>query len=622
MATTEIHMITTTPEKALQYVISDKVVQITDESEIRKDVPYISFSACEKLYVKYLTTTTTINCIDKSKLMAQYSFLRDKYSGKNNCSGKTKCGGEVVMWHLHQSFNGHEVDSATANEIGRKLAEEVFKGFTVTISTHVNTDNIHNHLIISAWNKEGKKWNDCHRTKREIRKVSDRLCEEYGLSVLEKTRNMNLIKYKDKDGKTRYYEPTDRKNEIIRKREAGEATTDDVRSYRNTPAYEQANEKRESNRTVIQSDIDNLLPACKTYFELLDRLRDMGYTIKDKKNNGEWLSHISFQAPLQDKATREDKIGTSRFYTRENLEKYFSFKEKEHDTHREEVTFIRKTIPLFESYAYGKTDLSQIDDSFKTVRAGGDVYDTVPRTEAEKKLLADVRIKDNQVRGLINTERLHKIIQQQEKHPSRKYSISPRVEERLVAQIRSSFQCLSYTEHYNIYSYQQIINLYKANKDKYDNTIQRFTDAGKMIAHLKGVLLLPEKATAIREKMQHKQKDIAYIMESYDTDKVLLKQYTETMEKYKIDTPQGLQTLKEKVSTFETKQSLINGYVQKTLYQMAQLENCMRTFDRIDREHGAGDDAAIKQFEKLVIHVTDEREDENKVQKEKGTNER
>ena len=47
-------------------------------------------------------------------------------------------------------------------------------------------------------------------------------------------------------------------------------------------------------------------------------------TLSETKENGEWLAHISFQSPTQDKATREDKIGDGQFYVRENLEKYIA----------------------------------------------------------------------------------------------------------------------------------------------------------------------------------------------------------------------------------------------------------------------------------------------------------
>lgn len=214
--------------------------------------------------------------------------------------------------------------------------------------------------MICAWDNEGRKWNDCHKTKRLIRNVSDRLCDEYGLSVLEHTRDMMLVTYKDKDGVTRYYEPTDRKNELIRKREAGEITKDDVRSYRNTSPYGEKQKKKMDNRTEIKADIDAVLPSCRNYDELLERLRELGYVIRDKKKNGEWLAHISFQSPTQDKATREDKIGDGQFYVRENLEKYIAEQARNieqeqpvvENNHHEDKT--QKVIPFLKNMSMEK----------------------------------------------------------------------------------------------------------------------------------------------------------------------------------------------------------------------------------------------------------------------------
>ena len=53
-------------------------------------------------------------------------------------------------------------------------------------------------------------------------------------------------------------------------------------------------------------------------------LRQIGYTVKDKKKNGDWLKHIVFQPPTADKGTRDYKIGDGGFYLRENLERVIS----------------------------------------------------------------------------------------------------------------------------------------------------------------------------------------------------------------------------------------------------------------------------------------------------------
>lgn len=621
MATTEIHAITQTPERALGYIISDKIVEYVSDDKIHKEIPYRIFEDNSKKYIQYSTLTTYQNC-NVLEPLKTYKETQEKFQGKRYKSApKTKSGDEVVMWHLHQSFNGFEVDAETANEIGRKLAAEIFKGFTVTISTHGNTDNIHNHFIICAWDNEGKKWNDCHRTKREIRSVSDKLCDEYGLHVLEKTRDMKLIKYEDKDGVIRYYEPTDRKNELIRKREAGEVFTDDVNSYRNTPHYEKFVTIKTDNRTEIKADIDTLLPTCRSYEELLERLRELGYEIRDKKKNGDWLKHISFQAPLHEKATREDKIADNDFYVRENLTKYIEAQNIEHETQQQEVNhgdnLSHKVVPYFSEYEYGKTELSEIDDNYKTVRDDNGEQRTVKRTSSEKKVLADIRIKDSEVRGLIDTSQLHKIIAEQGEHRrSNKPYLSKTKEQRIVAQIQSSFRCLQYTEQHHIYSYKQIIDLYSANKTKYEATIDNFTKAEKAIGHLKEVIMTPQKLSALLDKIESRRNDVSYILEDYNADKKAVAQYKAVMAKYKIETPQGRKDLENKVVEFEAKQNVNRGYMSRVIVQMSELENCIRTFDRIDSEHGNKNDKAMREFEQIVRvqekHTTTEQEREQR----------
>jgi len=607
MATTEIHAITSTPEKALDYILSDKIVLYTSDSDINKDMEYRIFESDGEKYVQYFTLTSYQDC-DVLDPYSTYENLQMKWQGvryKNN-GNKAKNGKEPIMWHLHQSFEGFEVTPEMANEIGRKFAEKVFKGFTVTISTHGNTNNIHNHFIISAWGNDGKKWNDCRRTKREIRRVSDDLCEEYGLSVLEHTRDMKLVRYKDKDGKTRYYEPTDRKNKSIRRRDAGEITPDDVNSYRNTLQFEKMQEKKKNNCSEIKADIDAVLPSCRSYEELLERLRDLGYRIRDKRKNGDWLAHVSFQASSHDKSTREDKIGDGVFYLRESLTKYIKdhlldLKQEQTQESNHGDDKPQKTVPYIAEYEYGKTALADIDNDFKTILDNSGKHHTIKRTEAERKVIADIRVKDSEVRGIVDTEQIQRIIREQgERKRQRKTYLSKTQEQRLVSQIQGGFRCLQYTEQHHIYSYKQIIDLYSANKSKYDATIENFNKAEAAISHLKEVLLIPRKLSDLLDKIESRMNDISYILEEYNADTKTVAQYKEVMAKYKIDTMKGRQDLERKVVGFETKQNANRVHMTSITTQMSELENCFRVFVRIDRENGNSNDEAAKEFELIV----------------------
>ena len=93
----------------------------------------------------------------------------------------------ILGFHAFQSFKEGEVTPKIAHEIGVRLAQEMWGDrFEVIVSTHLNTDNYHNHFVINSVSfKDGKKYYDKRETYAELRHLSDSLCEEYGLNVLE-----------------------------------------------------------------------------------------------------------------------------------------------------------------------------------------------------------------------------------------------------------------------------------------------------------------------------------------------------------------------------------------------------------------------------------------------------
>lgn len=93
----------------------------------------------------------------------------------------------VVAYHGYQSFAPGECTPAMAHEIGVRLAKELWgERYQVLIATHLDkTNHLHNHFVVNTVSfLDGRKY---HRTKqdyRDMRRVSDRLCREYGLSVV------------------------------------------------------------------------------------------------------------------------------------------------------------------------------------------------------------------------------------------------------------------------------------------------------------------------------------------------------------------------------------------------------------------------------------------------------
>lgn len=118
-----------------------------------------------------------VNCLPETA-------YEEMMSTKNRFNkGKEK----IIGYHLIQSFKEGEVTPEVAHELGLEYVNEVFgKDFEVVVATHINTDNVHNHIVINSVSlKTGKKFYDYHSSRDYMRIVSDCICQYYGLSVLE-----------------------------------------------------------------------------------------------------------------------------------------------------------------------------------------------------------------------------------------------------------------------------------------------------------------------------------------------------------------------------------------------------------------------------------------------------
>ena len=97
----------------------------------------------------------------------------------------------IVAFHAIQSFKPGETTPDIAHEIGIKLAKEMWGDrFEVVIATHLNKEHLHNHFVINSVSfADGKKYYDNTENYNLIKKISDRLCEEYNLSVIRNPKN-------------------------------------------------------------------------------------------------------------------------------------------------------------------------------------------------------------------------------------------------------------------------------------------------------------------------------------------------------------------------------------------------------------------------------------------------
>ena len=154
----------------------------------------------------------------------------------------------IVAFHGYQSFAPNEATPEIAHEIGIRLANELWgERFQVIIATHLDKENhIHNHFVLNSVSfKDGYRYNDCTKTYMLMRKTSDRICKEFGLSVIENP----------KRGKAKHY---------------GE--------------WKAEKDGKPTWRGIIKADVDEAVSKAVTDKQFFYLLRQKGYTIKQGKD--------------------------------------------------------------------------------------------------------------------------------------------------------------------------------------------------------------------------------------------------------------------------------------------------------------------------------------------------
>ncbi|MBP6492357.1 MAG: relaxase/mobilization nuclease domain-containing protein [Clostridia bacterium] len=94
---------------------------------------------------------------------------------------------DIVLYQIRQSFKPGEITPEKAQEIGFELAMSFTKGkYQFVVATHTDHAHIHNHIIFNSTSSDHKqKFRNFLGSSEAIRKISDKLCLENGLSIIE-----------------------------------------------------------------------------------------------------------------------------------------------------------------------------------------------------------------------------------------------------------------------------------------------------------------------------------------------------------------------------------------------------------------------------------------------------
>ena len=182
--------------------------------------------------------------------------------------------GKNIAYHGFQSFAPGEVTPEEAHSIGKETARRMWGDkYQVVVTTHLNTDKIHNHFVLNSVSfKTGKKFRNGIGDRLELRKISDAICAERNKSVIQGNK-----------------------------------------FYSNKKAYWVEKSGKLTHRDMLRKDVDEALSQCGSFKEIEYYLKTLGYRFE----RDFYYDHPSVYAEGWKRAVRISSLGEQ--YSKENI---------------------------------------------------------------------------------------------------------------------------------------------------------------------------------------------------------------------------------------------------------------------------------------------------------------
>ncbi len=216
------------------------------------------------LSIKYISNTNKTD--EKLLITTGNCFLKTAHSQFLNTRMFNNVNGYILARHLIQSFLPNEVSPELAHEIGKSLCDKILNdNYEFILSTYIDKNQIHNNIIFNNVSfKTGKCYQSNKRSYHKIKKISDELCKENGLCVIDDFYEKYKKQFKTK-GKS-YFE-----HKILN--------------------------KNISWKSKLQFDIDRSIEKSNAWEKFLNLMTSYGYEIKFGK-------HIAFKHKDKERFTR------------------------------------------------------------------------------------------------------------------------------------------------------------------------------------------------------------------------------------------------------------------------------------------------------------------------------
>jgi len=134
---------------------------------------------------------------DPATVDAELLLSKSKY--KAITGREQKRDENILCYQIRQSFLPGEVTPEEANRIGYELGMSWTKGrHAFLVTTHIDKAHIHNHIYYNSTSLDcTRKFRNFWNSSFAIRRVSDRICLEHGLSIVKNPKPRSKGKFKN-----------------------------------------------------------------------------------------------------------------------------------------------------------------------------------------------------------------------------------------------------------------------------------------------------------------------------------------------------------------------------------------------------------------------------------------
>lgn len=199
MAVTRIWAVRNNLSQVVDYASNKSKTDLSKYSDLVSSLHYAADKDKTNLENEQKLLIEGINC-DPDIAARQMIDTKEIY-------GKTD---GVVAYHAYISFKPGEVSPEEAQQVAMEVANKMWgKDYEMIVATHLNANCVHCHIVINSVSMtDGRKMNENKAMYQLLRKTSDEVCLEHGLSVIEKPKGRripyNIYKAMQKGIKTKY----------------------------------------------------------------------------------------------------------------------------------------------------------------------------------------------------------------------------------------------------------------------------------------------------------------------------------------------------------------------------------------------------------------------------------